>query len=347
MKANLYMRKTYIYFFVSILLIMLLFNGGLYIYTKNIKLVCFSLIFCSIILVLILLFIKIVRSKVLAFFEAVDLSFDNVISKKTSFNLEEDTLLSKFNFKLKRVYEIMDSNVQDLENEKQVIQEVISDISHQIKTPITNLKIYNSTLLERDIPLEKSKEFYSIMEVQINKLDFLVESMIKVSRLEAGLIRLEVSNKPIYNTIAEALSSIMLKAEKKNIEILVECDSDISIPHDKRWTVEALINILDNAIKYSNESDSGKILIKVEKWESLVKIDIKDNGIGIKEEDYTRIFKRFYRGKDVYNIEGVGIGLYLCREIISKQKGYIKVKSEVGKGSTFSIFLPINKVIAN
>lgn len=342
-KDNLLMKKTYIYFFIGIIFLMIVFNLSLYFISKSILILFLSLIFCTLILVIILVLLKVIRKKILAFFERLDNSFDNIINKTNSFNLEEETLISKFNFKLKRLYEIIDNNRKDIKDEKEAIQEVISDISHQIKTPITNLQIYNSTLLEREIPLEKRKEFYSIMETQINKLDFLVDSMIKVSRLEAGLINLEVSNKLIYNTLAEALSSIMLKAEKKNIEIFIECNSLITASHDKKWTVEALVNILDNAVKYS--SKGGKILINVEEWESLIKIDIEDNGVGIKEKEFAQIFKRFYRGENIRETEGVGIGLYLCREIISKQNGYIKVKSQIKKGSTFSVFLPKNRVI--
>ncbi|MPN18441.1 Sensor histidine kinase ResE [bioreactor metagenome] len=185
---------------------------------------------------------------------------------------------------------------------------------------------------------EKEQEFHKLMESQINKLDFLMQAMVKMSRLETGVITLSVSPAPIYNTVGLALAGIVLSAEEKNIEVAVDCAPTLVVPHDKKWTEEALFNLLDNAVKYT--PPGGKISVTVERWEMATKIDITDTGKGIPEQDIAQIFKRFYREDDVRDVDGVGIGLYLCREIISKQGGYIQVKSEVGKGSTFSVFLP-------
>ena len=232
----------------------------------------------------------------------------------------------------------MQSGKRQVQEEKQSIQEMISDISHQVKTPLTNLKMYNSTLLERQLAPEKEREFHKLMETQIDKLDFLMQAMVKMSRLETGLIALSVSPAPIYDTIGLALAGIERSAEKKQIGVTVSCDSGLIVPHDKKWTAEALFNILDNAVKYT--LPGGKISVAVERWEMATKIDIADTGRGISEQHYAQIFKRFYREDEVHDISGVGVGLYLCREIISKQGGYIQVKSEVGQGSTFSVFLP-------
>ena len=114
---------------------------------------------------------------------------------------------------------------------------------------------------------------------------------------------------------------------------------NLNLKYDKKWTLEVICNILENAIKYTN--DNGKIEINIEKLESFLKIDITDNGIGIESENINNIFKRFYREQKVHNIEGVGIGLYLSKTIIEQQNGYIKVKSKVNEGSTFSVFLPL------
>ncbi len=237
---------------------------------------------------------------------------------------------------------------------------MISDISHQVKAPVANLKMYNSTLLERKLPLVKEREFLSLMEVQINKLDFLMQSLVKMSRLETGIITLSIRSAPIYDTIGLALVGIVLPAQKKNIEIIIDCNSTLIVAHDKKWTAEALFNMLDNAVKYTPHG--GKISVTVERWEMTTKIDITDSGKGISELHLAQIFKRFYREDNVHNIDGVGmllhlycehslmhnvhnidgvgIGLYLCREIISRQGGYIQVKSEINKGSTFSVYLP-------
>lgn len=165
-----------------------------------------------------------------------------------------------------------------------------------------------------------------------------MQSMVKTSRLETGIITLSKKKNSIYETIATALSGILFDAEKKNIEVTVDCDPNLYIIHDKKWTSEAIFNILDNAVKYTNSN--GKIRVATECWVMYTKIDIIDNGKGISESHQAEIFKRFYREEDVHDIEGIGIGLYLSRKIISLQGGYIKVTSDIGKGSTFSIFLP-------
>ena len=165
-----------------------------------------------------------------------------------------------------------------------------------------------------------------------------MQSMIKASRLETGVISLDRKIQPLYDTLAAALGGILLNAEKKTIQVRVDCPLDILLVHDKKWTSEALFNILDNAVKYTLAG--GTILVSVQSWELYVKIDITDSGKGIAKNRQGMIFKRFYREKEVHDIEGIGIGLYLSREIITMQGGYIKVTSTVGNGSTFSVFLP-------
>ncbi len=286
------------------------------------------------------LWVVLIRRKLLVFLESVSGCIDRMVDGEEgiTFDLESETLLGKFNYKLQRLYGIMQNEKRQVKAEKQSIQEMISDISHQVKTPVTNLKMYNSTLLERQLAPEKVQEFHRLMATQIDKLDFLMQAMIKVSRLEAGVVSLAISMDPIYDTLGIALAGIELKAEQKNIEVSVECDAAIIVAHDKKWTAEALFNILDNAVKYT--PIGGKISVIVKQWEMATKIDISDTGRGILEQHYAQIFQRFYREAEVHDLTGVGIGLYLCREIITKQGGYIQVKSEKGLGSTFSVFLP-------
>jgi len=207
-----------------------------------------------------------------------------------------------------------------------------------VKTPISNLKMVNATLLEQPMPEEKQREFLQASSGQLEKLDFLMQAMIKTSRLETGVISLERKVQPIYDTLAAALGGILLNAERKNIHVSVDCPTDIVLAHDRKWTSEALFNILDNAVKYTTAD--GNIQVSVQSWEFYVKIDIMDSGKGIAEGRQGMIFKRFYREEEVHDIEGIGIGLYLAREIVTMQGGYIKVASKVGDGSTFSVFLP-------
>lgn len=142
----------------------------------------------------------------------------------------------------------------------------------------------------------------------------------------------------LYDTVAQAMSGIVYAAEKKEISVSVNCPEELMLSHDSKWTVEALFNLLDNAVKYT--SVGGKISVSVVQWEMYVEIKVADNGKGISESNQAAIFRRFYREEEVHSKPGVGIGLYLTREIITRQGGYIKVVSVPGNGSEFSIMLP-------
>ena len=340
MKRNLSTNGIYVGIGTAFLLITFCFHIAIFHYTESPVIRITTIVFSILFLLLGIILIVLLRGKLLAFSDSLNTCIDNIVNGKddVTFDLESETLTGKFNYKLQRLYEIMQNGRMQVQEEKQSIQEMISDISHQVKTPVTNLKMYNSTLLERQLTKEKEQEFHKLMESQINKLDFLMQAMVKMSRLETGVISLSVSPTPIYDTVGLALAGIELPAEKKKIEVTVTCDPALIVPHDKKWTAEALFNILDNAVKYT--PSGGKISVTVERWEMATKIDINDTGRGIPEQHLAQIFKRFYREDDVHDIDGVGIGLYLCREIISKHGGYIQIKSKVGKGSTFSVFLP-------
>lgn len=340
MKKNLSTNGIYIGLGAAFTICTAVFYFILFYNTENRVIRGTAIIFSLLVLLLGILLIVLIKGKLTAFSDSLNACIDDIVAGKedVTFDLESETLTGKFNYKLQRLYEIMQNGKRRVQEEKQAIQEMISDISHQVKTPVTNLKMYNSTLLERQLTPEKAREFHELMESQIDKLDFLMQAMVKMSRLETGVITLSVSPAPIYDTVGLALSGIERTAEQKKIEVIVDCDPAIVVPHDKKWTAEALFNILDNAVKYT--PSGGKISVMVEHWEMVTKINIADTGRGIPEHHYAQIFGRFYREDEVHDISGVGVGLYLCREIISKQGGYIQVKSEIGQGSTFSVFLP-------
>lgn len=249
----------------------------------------------------------------------------------------EDTTTSKVQEKLLQYYGMVQEGQRKSEQDKQAIQELVSDISHQVKTPVANIRMFADILQQHELSVEKRAEFLATMAAQIDKLDFLMQSLIKMSRLETGTFALHMEDCSLYDTIAQAVNGIWAKAEKKKIQIAVECKSDIIVRHDTKWTAEALGNILDNGIKYTPEG--GAIRVSVRPWQFYTRIDISDTGIGIAEEHYHDVFKRFYRAREVAAQEGVGLGLYLARGIITWQKGYISVKSNVGKGTTFSVCL--------
>ncbi len=254
-----------------------------------------------------------------------------------SYQPYEDSLTAKVQGKLMQYFDIMSEGKRQSQQDKQVIQSLVSDISHQVKTPIANIKMFTNILQQHQLPPEKQAEFLRTMEGQIDKLDFLMQSLIKMSRLETGTFVLHPQEGRLADTIALAMSAVWAKAEAKEISLSADCDSSICVQHDPKWTAEALGNILDNAIKYT--PPGGSVTVSVRPWQFYTRVDIADTGIGIAEEHYNDIFQRFYRDPQVASQEGVGLGLYLANGIITRQKGYISVKSKVGKGTTFSVYL--------
>lgn len=250
-----------------------------------------------------------------------------------------ETLFARINHRLTRLYQIMQENRRKVEEERQELQTLVSDISHQVKTPVSNLKMVTDTLLTRPVTEAERMDFIKGVRSQTDKLDFLFQALVKTSRLETGVIRLEKKQGRIYDTVAQAMSGIVYAAEKKQIGVSVDCPENLTVAHDSKWTAEALFNLLDNAVKYTPAG--GKITVTVEEWEMYAEIKVADTGKGISESNQAAIFRRFYREEEVHEQPGVGIGLYLAREIIAQQGGYIKVVSELGSGSAFSIMLPL------
>ena len=269
-------------------------------------------------------------------------TLDNMISgneepKQIS---DRETLFSRISHRLSRLYDIMQENSRKVDEERQELQRLVSDISHQVKTPVSNLKMVTDTLLTRSVTDQERIDFLQGIRSQIDKLDFLFQALVKTSRLENGAIRLEKKDCLLFDTLAQAMSGIVYSAEKKDIIVTVDCPEDLYLSHDSKWTAEALFNLLDNAVKYT--LTGGRIRVSVEQWEMYIKLNVTDTGKGIwGGGNQASIFRRFYREEEVHDESGVGIGLYLAREIITRQGGYIKVISEIGKGSTFSVFLPV------
>lgn len=250
---------------------------------------------------------------------------------------EAETLLARISHRLERLYSILQESRHKVESERAELQSLVSDISHQTKTPIANLKMLNETLLTRPMSEEKQREFLEAAGSQLDKLDFLIQALVKTSRLETGVITLKKKEAPVTDTLATAVNGVLASLEQKRLRLSVDCPENLTVAHDSRWTSEALFNLLDNAVKYT--PPGGSIRITVQEWELYVRIDIADTGRGIPEGTQAAIFKRFYREESVHDVDGIGIGLYLAREIATMQGGYLSVSSEVGRGSVFSLFL--------
>ena len=268
-------------------------------------------------------------------------TLDNMIDGNEELQKSNDseTLFARINHRLIRLYEIMQKNRHKIDMERQELQMLISDISHQVKTPVSNLQMVTDTLLTKPVSEEERMDFLQGIRSQTDKLDFLFQALVKTSRLETGAIRLEKKDSSLFHTLAQAMSSIVYAAEKKEIAVSVDCPENLIISHDSKWTSEALFNLLDNAVKYT--PSGGKISVSVVQWDTYVEVKVTDTGRGISESNQAAIFRRFYREEEVHDQQGVGIGLYLAREIVTRQGGYIKVVSELGQGSEFSIMLPV------
>lgn len=250
----------------------------------------------------------------------------------------KETLTSKMIMELEKIQGIFSFQLAESQNEKRELQEMISELTHQIKTPASNIQMYCEMFSDPDISSEEAKQFVMVIKQQLGKLEFLLDVLVKSSRLENDMINLQMENSRLIETLAVAVNSVMQKAEHKRIDISVSCRPAIQVYHDMKWTAEAIENILDNAIKYTPEN--GNVLISVEVGEMYTVIQIKDTGKGIEAAHINDIFKRFYREKSSSKDEGLGLGLYLARNIINLQGGTISVHSSLGKGSNFFVCLP-------
>lgn len=239
--------------------------------------------------------------------------------------------------KIKQIQEVLENHARSAETEKEQVKSLVSNMSHQLKTPLANLSLYAEILGKSELSKERKNEFFSKMQRQIEKLNWMVESISKMVKLEQNLDDFEIKNTKIRQTILDAVDTVYEKLEKKDIQLDMESFEDRFLYHNRKWTVEVFVNLLENAIKYTEKG--GFISIRVKSYELYTEIQISDNGRGIRQEELTDIFKRFYRSPEVENMEGSGIGLYLCNLILEKEKGYITAISEYGKGSCFSVFL--------
>ena len=260
---------------------------------------------------------------------------------------------SEFNLNIARLETLIDSLYSSIsvvkekaENDKRETKDVVTDISHQLKTPLAAIKSTYELMENGKLSSDERKELETLMGFQIAALEKLILSLVNISRLESGMIDIKLTEGNLFDSVLEAVNGIWLKADEKNISIdFDDCGEDKlpTIMCDKKWLSEAFVNILDNAIKYSDENMN--ISIYIMKLNAMVRIEFKDQGSGISDEEKHSIFKRFYRGNNSSSVEGSGVGLYLARRIISEHNGTIMVKDNVvdgkKKGSIFVVHLPI------
>lgn len=248
----------------------------------------------------------------------------------------DESQLSRLESKWMRYLTASQRSLRKVDEERASIKELVTDISHQTKTPLSNIMLY-SQLLQEQVQDDNSKKLAEQIHLQSEKLQFLIQALIKISRLESGTFQIQPQKNKVFPMIKDIIHESEKKAGAKCVTIINQVNETMTASFDQKWTAEALFNILDNAVKYS--PPGSQVKITAESYEMYAAIKITDEGKGIAEDEIPRIFGRFYRGEDARLEEGIGIGLYLSRQIIEAQSGYITVRSQLGKGSEFQIYL--------
>lgn len=248
----------------------------------------------------------------------------------------DESLLSAVETRLAHYLSASSLSARNVQEEKDKIKALIADISHQTKTPIANVLLYTQLLAEQDLPPE-SRACVKALAGQAEKLQSLIEALVKTSRLETGILAFHPAAAPLAPMLESAVAQFAPKAAEKGL-VLTLVPTDATAVFDAKWTAEAVCNLLDNAVKYTPAR--GSIIVQAIAYEMFCRVNVTDTGPGIPEEEQSKIFQRFYRSTAAHEAEGVGIGLYLARQIAEGQGGYIKVASRPGKGAKFSLYLP-------
>ena len=244
----------------------------------------------------------------------------------------DETLLSALESKLAHYLAASTVSARNVSTEKEKLKTLIGDISHQTKTPIANILLYAQLLREQP----GNTVCLDALDAQTKKLQSLIDALVKTSRLESGVIALRPKPGALQDVLSSAVSQLEPKAGEKNISITF-LPTDAEAVFDAKWT-EAMRILVDNSIKYTPAG--GAVRVSASAYQMFSAIHVADNGPGIPEDEQPKVCQRFYRGLSNPTEEGVGIGLYLVRQIAEGQGGYVKVSSKPGEGSTFSLYLP-------
>ena len=248
----------------------------------------------------------------------------------------DETELSALEGRLARFLRGSAAARRTVEAEQAAVKTLIADISHQTRTPIANLLLYASLLSESELD-PRQREQVNALSAQAEKLSFLIKALVKASRLEAGIVAPAPAVNPVGPLLENAVEQEGPAALAKQITLTAE-PFDGSAAFDPRWTGEALGNVVNNAVKYT--PPGGRVSVSAQLLDSFCRIDVADTGPGVPESEQAAVFNRFYRGGATRAAEGLGLGLYLAREILAKQGGYIRLSSRPGEGCVFSLYLP-------
>ena len=310
---------------------------GVFFATQNVTTAIVCLITTAALSIWAFILVKVLQNRLAHFTDDVCQTIDDMMQGETTPRMifDNDTLLDRINHQLNRLYQMLQANKKIIEEQRADLQGMISDISHQLKTPLAALTMYQEIIAgEPDNP-DTIRVFSEKMGISLKRIKQLIEAMLKITRLDAGGIVFEQQKNPVYEVVSHGINELKLRAKQENKEIVLKGDRNQTVSCDLEWTGEAIGNIVKNALDHT---DSGGVVHIV--WTlspAMVRIQIKDNGSGISPEDIHHIFKRFYRGKKSLDTQGIGLGLPLAKAIVEGQKGVISVKSELGAGTTFTI----------
>ncbi|HFL2491177.1 TPA: sensor histidine kinase [Clostridioides difficile] len=249
-------------------------------------------------------------------------------------NKNQEGQIGLLKTELLKMTTILNEKVELLKREKIFLNNTISDISHQLKTPMTSLIMLND-LLYNDVPYEVKIDFLNKIKNQLNRMDWLIKSMLKLSKVEAKVINFKKDKVKFSELIHRAMLSMKIPMEIKNQKLTIEGNDNVSYIGDIDWSVEALVNIIKNCVEHTPKF--GNIIITYKENPLFSELIIKDEGEGIDKKDIPHVFKRFYRGRSSSKEDSVGIGLAMSKSIIESQNGDIYVNSEKGKGTEFHI----------
>ncbi len=238
---------------------------------------------------------------------------------------------------------VLNAHVDNEQHEKQFLKNTISDISHQLKTPLAALNIYNGLLQDEDIDPSSAKEFANLSEQELDRMQTLVQSLLKITRLDAGAITLDRHTENVSDLLHDVAQHFAYRAKQEHKTLTLSGADDISLVCDRCWLTEALDNIVKNALDHTADGDTIQITWK--HFPSLIQIVIRDTGCGIHPEDLHHIFKRFYRSRFSKDTQGIGLGLPLAKAIIEAHGGTVEVDSVLGQGTVFTVNFRIPTIL--
>ena len=259
--------------------------------------------------------------------------------RKGGIECSEEGAMYRLFHEVNSLVTMADAHADSERRAKEFLRRTISDISHQLKTPIAALNIYNGILQQETADAATVREFTSLSEQELDRIESLVQSLLKMVRLDAGAITLEQSPENVFDLLEHIKRQYSFRAEQEGKEIVLEGDEQTVFSCDRTWLAEAIGNLVKNALDHTAQGD--RILVRWQQSPCLTQITVEDTGSGIHSEDLYHIFKRFYRSRFSKDTQGVGLGLPLAKSIVEAHQGSIEVHSKLGQGTAFTINFPI------